>query len=280
MQLLEVVGLPRRLEEHRAELRVVAHRAARVHQHQHLDGVAPRALVAHLERARVVAGVADGAIHVELRLVAERLVGILPQQAESHLELADVERIVAAEIAVLSLSRDLKGAAVNALAADADALRAVASVAEVGVAARADPVRAAVVLLGLLAEAFFKHLENLVDALFRIALLAQKGAELLKRVFRVVEPVHQLVRQQLLGEGHVLEILQKRGVKLVIVRLALDEHGAAEVVKARQRRAVQAKQQPLHERHPLVERNAKAALAQKVEKSDKHGFTASGAASP
>ena len=86
-------------------------------------------------------------------------------------------------------------------------------------------------LLGLLAEAFFKHLENLVDALFRIALLAQKGAELLKRVFRVVEPVHQLVRQQLLGEGHVLEILQKRGVKLVVVRLALDEHGAAEVVK-------------------------------------------------
>ena len=159
----------------------------------------PRALVAHLERARVVAGVADGAVHVELRLVAERLVGILPQQAESHLELADVERIVAAEIAVLSLSRDLKGAAVNALAADADALRAVAGVAEVGVAARADPVRAAVVLLGLLAEAFFKHLENLVDALFRIALLAQKGAELLKRVFRVVEPVHQLVRQQLLA---------------------------------------------------------------------------------
>ena len=56
-------------------------------------------------------------------------------------------------------------------------------------------------LLGLLAEAFFKHLENLVDALFRVALLAQKGAELLKRVFRVVEPVHQLVRQQLLGSG-------------------------------------------------------------------------------
>ena len=68
-----------------------------------------------------------------------------------------------------------------------------------------------------------------------IALLAQKGAELLKRVFRVVEPVHQLVRQQLLGEGHVLEILQKRGVKLVVVRLALDEHSAAEVVKAHQR---------------------------------------------
>ena len=235
VQLLEVVGLPRRLKEHRAELRVVAHRAARVHQHQHLDGVAPRALVAHLERARVVAGVADGAIHVELRLVAERLVGILPQQAESHLELADVERIVAAEIAVLSLSRDLKGAAVNALAADADALRAVAGVAEVGVAARADPVRAAIVLLLLFLETLLKHLENLVDALFRIALLAQKGAELLKRVFRVVEPVHQLVRQQLLGEGHVLEILQKRGVKLVVVRLALDEHGAAEVVKARQR---------------------------------------------
>ena len=108
-------------------------------------------------------------------------------------------------------------------------------------------------LLLLFLEAFFKHLENLVDALFRIALLAQKGAELLKRVFRVVEPVHQLVRQQLLGEGHVLEILQKRGVKLVVVRLALDEHGAAEVVKARQRRAVQPEQQPLHERHPLVE---------------------------
>ena len=134
-----------------------------------------------------------------------------------------------------SLSRDLKGAAVDALAADADALRAVAGVAEVGVAARADPVRAAVVLLLLFLETLLKHLENLVDALFRIALLAQKGAELLKRVFRVVEPVHQLVRQQLLGEGHVLEILQKRGVKLVIVRLALDEHGAAEVVKARQR---------------------------------------------
>ena len=135
VQLLEVVGLPRRLEEHRAELRVVAHRAAGVHQHQHLDGVAPRALPADLERAGVVAGVADGAVHVELRLVAERLVGILPQQAESHLELADIERVVAPEIAVLSLSRDLKGAA-----ADADALRAVAGVAEVGVAARADPV--------------------------------------------------------------------------------------------------------------------------------------------
>ena len=90
-------------------------------------------------------------------------------------------------------------------------------------------------LLLLFLETLLKHLENLVDALFRVALLAQKGAELLKRVFRVVEPVHQLVRQQLLGEGHVLEILQKRGIKLVIVRLALDEHSAAEVVKARQR---------------------------------------------
>ena len=131
VQLLEVIGLPRRLEEHGAEIGIVAHRAAGVHQHQHLDGVAPRTLPADLERAGVVAGVADGAVHVELRLVAERPVGILPQQAERHLELADVERVVAPEIAVLSLSRDLKGAAVDALTADADALRAVAGVAEV-----------------------------------------------------------------------------------------------------------------------------------------------------
>ena len=210
----------------------------------------------------------------------ERLVGILPQQAESHLELADVERIVAAKIAVLSLSRDLKGAAVDALAADADALRAVAGVAEVGVAARADPVRAAVVLLLLFLEAFFKHLQDFVDALFRIALRAQELAEFLHCGGRVVEPVHQLVRQQLLGEGHVLEILQKRGVKLVVIRLALDEHSAAEVIKTRQRRAVQTERQTLHERHPLVEADLEAALTQKVEKSDKHGLTASGAASP
>ena len=80
--------------------------------------------------------------------------------------------------------------------------------------------------------------------LFPHSLLAQKGVELSSAAFGWLSQVHQLVRQQFLGEGHVLEILQKRGVKLVIVRLALDEHGAAEIVKARQRRAVQTEKTP------------------------------------
>ena len=150
VQFLKMIRLPRRLEEHGAETRVVIHRAAGVHQHQHLDGVFARALVADRQRARVVAGLADRSVHVELRFGLLRLRGILPQQAERHLELADVEHIVLAEIAELALPRHLKRAAVNALPANADALRAVAAVAEVRIAVCADPVRAAVVLLGLL----------------------------------------------------------------------------------------------------------------------------------
>ena len=277
VQLLEVVGLPGRLKEHGAETGVILHRAARVHQHEHLDAVAARALVADGERSGVVAGIADGAVHVELGLFPHRLRRVLAQQAEGHLELADIEDVVLAEVAVFALARDLKGAAVHALPAHADALRAVAAVAEVRIAARADPVRAAVVLLDLLPEALFEHFEDLLDGLFLIALRFEEAAELLERVFRVIEPVHKLLGQVPLI-GHAVEVFKEDLVEFVVVRLGLDKHRAAELVKARKRGVLQVEHQPLHQRHPFIQADAEAMRAQKIEKSCKHGALSSQAA--
>jgi hypothetical protein len=277
VQLLEVIGLLSRLKEHGAKARVILHRAARVHQHQHLHAVAARALVADGERAGIVAGIADGAVHVEFGLLPHRLRRILAQQAEGHLELADIKDIVLSEVAVLALPRDLKGAAIHTLSAHADPLRTVAAVAEVRIAARADPVRAAVVLLGLLPEALFKHSEDLLDGLFLVALRFEEAPELLQRVFRVVQPVQKLFGQVALV-GHAVEVFQEYLVEFVVIRLGLDEHRAAKLVKARKRGVLQIQHQSLHQRHPLVQADTEAMRAQKIEKSSKHGALSSQAA--
>ena len=125
-------------------------------------------------------------------------------------------------------------------------------------------------LLGLLLEALFEHFENFLNALFLIALRAQELAELLHCGGRVVEPVHQLLGKLVLI-WHAVEVFQEDLVELVVIRLGLDEHRAAELVKARERIVLQVQHQPLDERHPLIQADAKAVRAQKVEKSSKHG---------
>ena len=129
-------------------------------------------------------------------------------------------------------------------------------------------------LLLLFPEALFEHSEHLLDRLFLIALRHEEGAQLVDRLRRLVEPVKQLLRQFLL-KGDALEILQKQSVKLVVIRLCLDKHCAAEIIKAGERCMVQIQQQPLQQRHPLAQRHAKAARTQQIKKSDKHRFISS-----
>lgn len=125
-------------------------------------------------------------------------------------------------------------------------------------------------LLGLLLEALFEHFENFLDALFLVALRAQELAELLHRGGWIVEPVHQLFGKLVLI-WHAVEVFKEDLVELVVIRLGLDEHRTTELVKARERIVLQVQHQPLDERHPLIQADAKAVRAQKVEKSSKHG---------
>ena len=265
VELLEVVGLGGRLEEHTAKGGVVLHGAAGVHQKQHLHRVFPGLFPADAEGARLVAGIVDGALHVHLPLAGVALDAELAQKAEGRLELAHVQGVVLAEVPVFPISGHHHGGAVAALSPHPDPVGVPAAVAEGGAALGAHPVIAAVVLLGLLPEAFLQAPEKLLQRLVGKA----RGFQLLQGPAQVlcgvVQPVHQLLRQVALP-GNVLEKLQKHLVEAVKIRLALDEHRPAELVKPCQGGAVEPLFHAGEEGHPLVEGDLQPPGAQEVKK--------------
>ena len=142
----------------RLEVRI--HRAADVHEQQQADVVAPRRAEDELDLAGVAAGLVDGVVEVELGVLADA--GELAQPAQRHLHLPQVERRIGAVVLEVALLRDLHRRAALALAADADAGRVHAAVAERRAAAGADPLVAAVVPLVLLLQPLEKAPHELV----------------------------------------------------------------------------------------------------------------------
>ena len=100
VELLKMIGLGGRLEQHAAQLGVVVHRSAGVHQQQHLDGVFPGILILDLQHPRVLAGIVDRVIHIQLLVDTVILYRQLPQRPEGHLELAGIQFVVLPEIPV------------------------------------------------------------------------------------------------------------------------------------------------------------------------------------
>src|SRR5438105_1500316 len=139
---LEVLELGlRRREELLGKLDVLVHRAADVHQHQHLDGVAP--LWAHVDvEVGLARRVVDRALQVEL--VRRAFARKLSQPSQRHLDVARAEFHLVIEVSVLAHVPYLQRTAIPRLfLSDAHALRVVAVGAEGRSAASADPFGAA-----------------------------------------------------------------------------------------------------------------------------------------
>ena len=239
--------------------------SAGIHQKQHLHRVFPGVFVADLQRARVVAGIPDGAVHVQHLLIAVRLDGELPQQPEGHLELAGVQGVVLPEIPILALPCHRHGGTVAALAADADAAGVPAAVAPGGAALGAHPVVAAVVLLGLLLEPLFQTPEQLLQRLLRHPQVPQAAHRLPQVLLGVLQPLQHLLRQLALP-GNVLEKLQKHLVEPVVLRLAFHQYRPAQLVESGEAGAVEPLLHALEQRQPLIEGHVQPPLAQEVKK--------------
>src|SRR3990167_7053615 len=126
----------------------------------------------------------------------------LAQAAQRHLDVARAQLLLVVVVFVGALLPHLDGALVLARAADANALRVVAAVAERAGAAGADPLVAAFVALFLFFEAFFYRLHEFVPA----HLL--DGGFLLGREL-VLQDLAQPVGRDLFGEiGHQLHSLE------------------------------------------------------------------------
>ena len=273
LQVLEVVGLVHRLEQGGAQLGVVVHGPARVHEQQHLHRVLPGALVAHLQHAAAVGGVLDGAVHIELRGRQIHQPGVLAELAQGHLKLAGIQGVVPAEVPEFPLPRHPKGPVVHGLSPHSDALGGQAGVAEGGHAVGAHPVAAAVVLLLLLLHPLLEHFFDVLlrEQLVEPCLLLVPVGVVAQDV-RPVQPVQQFLGHLPL-KGDVPEVLEKAPVEAVKVRLALHQQAPAQVVKAGEAGPVQPLVQGLHQAHPLGEGDLQAAPAQGVEKVLKHWIT-------
>ena len=271
VQLLEVVGSGGRLKQLAAQAGIVIHGAAGIHQHQNLDGVFPGIFITDFQPPCVLAGIVDGGVHIQFLFGALLLCGQLPQGAESHLELAGIQRVVLAEVPELPLPRHHHGGAVHGLAADPQTVGVPAAVAPRGKALRSHPVPAAVVLLRLLLQLLLQPPQQRFQILLREARppqLLHRAAEI---IAGMVQPVHQLLRQ-LAGIGYILEKFQKHLIEAVKFRFAFHHNGPAQVVKSRQGGVVQALFHALQQRHPLVQGNVQPPLTQQVKKRGEHGY--------
>src|SRR6185503_17166518 len=106
---------------------------------------------ADVEQAGLRGGLVDGVVEVELEVGALAREAAQAAQRDLDVARAELERVVV--VAVGALLPQLHRAAVAARAADADALRVVAAVAEGRGAAGADPLVAALVAAFLLFQA-------------------------------------------------------------------------------------------------------------------------------
>jgi hypothetical protein len=221
---------------------------------------------------------------VELQLVA--LAREAAQPAQRHLDVARAELLGVVVVLEGALVPDLHRAAVLACAADADALRVVAAVAERAGAAGADPLAAALVALLLLLQALLERLHQLVPAhLLDLGLLLRAELELQ----HLAQPVERDVAGEVGEHLHALEVGGKGAVELVEVGLVLDQRGARQVVELVHRRAAfvvdHAGAQRFEQGQVFLDRHRQFGRAQGEEEVDEHGrrsggWTAIGAGEP
>ncbi|MPM87405.1 hypothetical protein SDC9_134501 [bioreactor metagenome] len=253
-------------------LDVLVHRAAHVHQQQHLHVVV--ALGDHLDIKEPGIGrrTVDGVRQVQLQLVA--FACEFAQAAQRHLDIARAQFLGVVVVAIGTLLPHLHGALVLARPANADALRVVAAVAEGAGAVGADPLVAALVAFFLLFKALFQRLHQIVPA----HLL--DGGDLLGRELalqRLAQPFQRKLLAQVGNHLHALEVGRERAVELVEVLLVLDQDGAREVIKIVQAPAVlglgadDARVQRLQQREVFLHRHGQLAGAQGVEEVNQHG---------
>ena len=270
-QVLEVGRAVDGGEQPPADAQVRVHRAAGVHQQQHPHLVAALPAPLDVEQAAVVGRRLDGGVEVELvgrQLVAGREVA---QAAQGQLELAHAQGGVGAVALVAALLGHLDRGAAPSLAAHPHAARVHARVPEGRGAAGADPLRAAVVGLGLLAQPLLELAHQLVQVQ-----VAEGGGELgpllgaqAQRRQRVQQPLPHLVGD-LDGRLDAAEGVGEGLVVLVEVGLGLDQHRAAQVVEAGEVAAGEAFGERLHEREPLGDRHGHAVGAQEEEELGEH----------
>jgi hypothetical protein len=161
-----------------------------------------------------------------------------------------------------------------ARAADADALRVVAAVAEGRGAAGADPLVAALVAFLLLFETLLERFHELVPA-HLLDLGFFFGGELALQ--RFLEPVERHFLGEVGEHLHALEVGGEGAVELVVVLLVLDQRGAREIVEVVEAvRAVGVRPhhvglQRLEQREVFLDRDRQLGRTQRVEEIDQHG---------
>ena len=185
------------------------------------------------------------------------------QAAQRQADLARVENAVGAQVAIAPRAGDLNRGAAATAAADANAGGMLAAVAEGRRAAGADPAVAAVVALLLLFEQLAKSRGQLVEV---------EGSQL-RPIFvadfrqdRVLEPFEQLVAdvEARLDAG---EERGERPIVGVVVRFALDQQAAGQMVKRVEIGSRVPFTERLHQRQPFGAGDLQAEVAQVVEES-------------
>ena len=202
------------------------HGAAAVHDQTDLDRVLLGPAKDQLYLSRVLAGLVDGGLQIELVLgpdaaeVAELLQG--------HLDLPDIQGHVGPVVAELSLRGHLDGHPSAPGSADPDPGRVGPGVAEGRGPAGSDPAAPAVVALGLLLEALLEKPPQLVQGQ-----LLELGQLLLvqgQTVDGVLQPVQDLLGDLDVGLD-VAEAGHESLIVLVVVGFALDQDGPGQVVE-------------------------------------------------
>ena len=191
------------------------------------------------------------------------------QAPQRDLDVAGAELDLVVEVLELALVPDLHGAAVLALAADADALGVVAGVAERRGAAGADPFLAALVAALLLGHALLQRLQQLVEAAHRLDLLLL----LLGEVFlgELLQPLGRNVgRERLLHQFEALEHMAEHAVELVEVALVLHQRRARQIVEILDAAAGEVGLHRLHQRQVFAQRHRHAGGFQLMEEGDEH----------
>ena len=268
LQILEMTGTVDRLEQPVAELRVAPHGAAAVHKQQKLRLVLPGPLHHDLQHARIAAGLVNCLVDIQLGLQPVVAVGKKTQLFQSHLVLTDGQRTVVAEIPEPALSRHHQGAAVHAVAQNADPVGRVAAVAEGRLSSGADPLLSAVVLLLLLPEPLLHDLPDLLQCLVLPHGIDLRLVEVRGR-HGFGEPLVQLLRQ-LVRRLDAFEVLDEGLVEAVVVLDLLHQNGAGHVIELCEACMVQVHVQRLQQHVPLIQAGLHAVIPQNVKKVCKH----------
>ena len=207
----------------------------------------------------------DGVVEIEFQVGA--FAGEAAQAPQRDLDVARAEFARFVVVLVGALLPDLDGAAVAAGAADADALRVVAAVAEGRRAVRADPLGAAFMAALLFLQTLLQRLHQFVPAE-----RADRGL-LLGREFPLEQLAQPIVGQAfgLHARRHAIEEASERLVEAVEERLVLDQRGPRQVVELVERRRDDAGLECFDQGQVFLHRHGQPGRAQRVEERNKHG---------